>query len=124
MSEGSLPPDLRAWIESVASGDVTQARRHVAGASRQAWSVDLRRDETSVPLFVLRDVLSGNGGSVRDGAVLSALASGPIPVPNVLGVDGRLGAILLERVEGRSEFEPAVSEDERQAVAQHLMQLA
>jgi aminoglycoside phosphotransferase (APT) family kinase protein len=123
-SEGFLPPDLRAWIESAASGQITEARRHVAGASRQAWSVDIKREATSVPLFVLRDVLSGNGGSLRDGAVLSALASGPIPVPDVYAVDERLGAILLERVEGRSEFEPADSEEERLAVARHLMQLA
>jgi aminoglycoside phosphotransferase (APT) family kinase protein len=123
-SAGSLPPDLYAWIQSATSGTITDARRQVAGASRQAWSVDVERGGTTVALFVLRDALSGRGGSVHDGAVLAALAGGPVPVPKLYAVDERLGAVLLERVEGRSDFHADVSADQQLAVGQQLMQVA
>ena len=35
--------------------------------------MDAERDGTVIPLFALRDSLSSNGGSLRDGAVLTAL---------------------------------------------------
>jgi aminoglycoside phosphotransferase (APT) family kinase protein len=120
MSTGALPADLSAWITSTTSGAVIKADRHLSGASRQAWSVDIERDGRTIPLFVLRDALSGNGGSVRDGTVLLALAQSPIPVPKVYAVDEHLGAIILERVEGVSELQGADDD----AVAPHLMRLA
>jgi hypothetical protein len=123
-SGSSLPPDLYDWIQSATSGTITEARRQVAGASRQAWSVDVERNGTSVPLFVLCDALSGRGGSVRDGAVLAALAGGPVPVPKLYAVDERLGAVLLERVEGRSEFHAEVSAEQQLAVGRQLMHVA
>ncbi len=125
MSTGALPADLAAWIASATSGVVTRADRHLAGASRHAWSVDIERNGRTIPLFVLRDALSGNGGSARDGAVLLALAPTPIPVPKVYAVDEALGAIILERVEGRSELRSGNGDDaDSAAAASHLMRLA
>ncbi len=55
MSE--LPADLLDWVESAASTRVVSARRHLAGASREAWSIDSERGG----LFLLCDQLAGLG---------------------------------------------------------------
>ena len=102
MNDSALPPDLRDWIEATTGATVARSHRHLAGASRQAWSVDVEHDGELLPLFVLRDSLSGNGGSARDGAVLAALAGTTVPVPRVHGVDEQRGALLLEQVEATS----------------------
>jgi aminoglycoside phosphotransferase (APT) family kinase protein len=123
MSDGTLAPDVRSWVEQVTGGSVVRADRHLAGASRQAFSVDVRRGDDVLALFLLRDNLGAGGGSVRDGAVLQALASTSVPVPVVHAVDEPLGALLLERVAGRSDFPAVDDEREREPTAQHLMQL-
>ena len=114
-----LPGELRAWVEATAATRVRRAHRHLAGASRQAWSID----SDAGGLFLMRDNLGGSGGSARDATVLRALRDTPIPVPHVYGNDAALGTLLLERVEGHSDF-PAIDDDaERESTAQHLMQL-
>lgn len=123
MSDDRLSDELRDWIESTTGATVVRATRHLAGASRMAWSVDAERNGVLVPLFALRDSLSSNGGSVRDGAVLTALAPTTIPVPFVYGVDERLGALLLERVDGRSDFPGVDDDDERELTARDLMRV-
>ncbi len=123
MSDGALPPDLRDWIEATTDSTVTGSHRHLAGASRQAWAVDVESDSEVVPLFVLCDSLSGNGGSARDGAVLTALATTTVPVPRVHGVDAPRGALLLERVAGRSDFPGVDHESEREPTARDLMEV-
>lgn len=123
MSDGALDPDARTWVEAVTGGTVARADRHLAGASRQAYSIDVRRDGGDLALFLLRDNLSGSGGSVRDGAVLRALAPTPVPVPHVHAVSEELAALLLERVPGRSDFPVVDDEREREPTARHLMEL-
>ena len=123
MNDSALPPDLRDWIEATTDATVTGSHRHLAGASRQAWSVDVEHDGEILPLFVLRDSLSGNGGSARDGAVLTALAGTAVPVPRVYGVDEPRGALLLERVTGRSDFPGVDHDSEREPTARDLMEI-
>nr|WP_249420580.1 phosphotransferase family protein [Rhabdothermincola salaria] len=113
---------MSRWIEREAGGPVTSARRHLVGASRQAWSVDVERDGDTSALFVLRDLGRG-GGSRRDAAVLRALAPTAVPVPTVHAHDRELGALLLERVEGRSDFPAVDDEADREPTARHLMEL-
>ncbi len=123
MSPTALPPELHDWVEATTGGRVAHAARHIAGASRQAWSVDVTTAEGPRALFLLRDNLSGTGGSARDAAVLRALASTDVPVPAVHGADAALGAVLLERVPGRSDF-PMVDDDaEREPTARDLMEI-
>jgi aminoglycoside phosphotransferase (APT) family kinase protein len=117
-----LPPTLRSWIEDASGLSVTSAKPHFAGASRNAWNVEVERGSLRRELFLLRDK-SGAGGSFRDAAVLRALASTPVPVPEVIGHDESLGAILLERIPGRSDFPAVDHEAEREPTAQHLMEL-
>ena len=61
MSAGELPEDLLRWVEEVTQGGrVTFAKRHHAGASREAWRIDVSKgddgERASVrPLFLLKD---------------------------------------------------------------------
>jgi aminoglycoside phosphotransferase len=95
---------LLDWVASCAGGEVVRAERHAGGNHRIAWQIDVRRDGASpLPLFLALDPDGADGGNRRDGAVLEALAQTPIPVPRVVGRDGPGGALLMERIEGRSD---------------------
>lgn len=117
-----LEADLRAWIEKAVGGQVVSATRHHAGASRMAWSVDLERGGEREALFLLKDKGAG-GGSLRDAAVLQALAETDVPVPGVRGLSESPAMILLERLPGRSDFPAVDREEEREPTARHLMEL-
>ncbi len=92
---------LRAWVERCAGGELRRAERHAGGSHRIAWQVDVAGRE----LFLTLDApgAGGDDGNARDAAVLSALAATPLPVPAVIGRDGPGGALLMQRVEGRSD---------------------
>ncbi len=115
-----LPAELRTWIERATGSTVASAARHLAGASRQAWTVDTADGR---PLFLLRDQVGAGGGSARDAAVLRALVATPVPVPAVVAHDAPLGVVLLERVAGRSDFPAVDRDDERDPTARHLMEI-
>ncbi len=119
----ALPARLAGWIEAETRGRVVSARRSGEGASRRAWAVDVASSSSVLALFCLCDATSGSGGSVRDAAVLRALAGTGIPVPRVHAVDGGLGAVLLERVAGRSDYPAVDHEAEREPTARDLMRL-
>jgi aminoglycoside phosphotransferase (APT) family kinase protein len=119
MSDGGLPDDLRSWVETTTRGAVVRADRHLAGASRQAWAVDVVRDGSTLELFLLRDTGRG-GGSARDAAVLAALGGTDVPTPTLQGSHPALRSVLLERVEGRSEFDDDAS---GAAALEHLMEV-
>jgi aminoglycoside phosphotransferase (APT) family kinase protein len=117
-----LPADLRDWVEASARGSLLSATRHLAGASRSAWNLEVDGAEGRCALFLLRDKGDG-GGSSKDAAVLKALGATPLPVPRVVGVSEELAAVLLERVQGRSDFPAVDHESEREPTARHLMEL-
>ncbi len=120
-----LPDPLRAFVERACGGKVVRAARHFAGASREAWSLDVdsaRVEDPLRPLFLLRDRGAGQG-SARDVAVLRALASTSIPVPRVVAYEPGESALLLERLAGRSDFPAVDREEERAPTARHLMEL-
>lgn len=117
-----LHDEMKLWVEEATDARVASATRHHAGASRMAWSLELDRSGVSEPLFLLKDKGEG-GGSLRDAAVLNALAETPIPVPRVLGLSNSPAMILLERLPGRSDFPAVDHEEEREPTARHLMEL-
>ena len=97
---------LLDWVAQVAGGEVLRAERHAGGSHRIAWQVDVAGGgDPPRALFLTLDApdAGGEGGNVRDGAVLSALGETPIPVPRVVGRSGPGGALLMERVAGRSD---------------------
>jgi len=122
MASIDLPPKLRAWVEDVSGLQVGRARPHFAGVSRDAWQVDVGGRDSGRELFLLSD-RGRSQGSQQDATVLRALASTPIPVPAVVGYDESLGALLLERIPGRSDFPAVDDESEREPTARHLMEL-
>ncbi|MEZ4334375.1 MAG: phosphotransferase family protein [Myxococcota bacterium] len=121
----ALPEAIARWIESETGGRVVAARRAGAGASRRAWAVDVAAGGASpLALFCLVDAEGSEGGSMRDAAVLRALAPTPVPVPRVFGACATRSAVLLERVAGRSDFPAVDREAEREPTARDLMRLA
>lgn len=120
-----MPEPIASWIESETGGRVVAAKRAGEGASRRAWAVDLAGPRGLEALFCLCDASPSGGGSMRDAAVLRALEPTAIPVPAVLAASAALGAILLARVPGRSDFPSADAdvEAERELVARDLMRL-
>ena len=123
MTAGQLPEAFVEWISAAAGGEIVTAQRHLNGASRQAWSVDVSAEGARQELFVLADNLGGSGGSARDAAVLRALEPTAVPVPRVIAENAELGAIALERVEGRSDFPAVDDEAEREPTARDLMEI-
>jgi aminoglycoside phosphotransferase len=47
-----------------------------------------------------------------------------VPVPQIVGDEPALGVVLMERVEGRSDFPAVDHEHEREPTARHLMEIA
>lgn len=119
-----MPEPIARWIESETGGRLVAAKRAGEGASRRAFAVDLVGEHGPEALFCLCDATPAGGGSLRDAAVLRALAPTAIPVPAVRAASAELGAILLERVPGRSALPPADAEPERERVARDLMRLS
>jgi aminoglycoside phosphotransferase (APT) family kinase protein len=117
---------LRAWVERCAGGELTRAERHAGGSHRIAWQVDAAGRE----LFLTLDAPGSGGedGNARDAAVLSALAASELPVPALIGRDGPGGALLMERVAGRSDapsgddLEPVMSDLMRHMAALHALE--
>ena len=113
---------LQAWIEDCAGGRVTRAERHAGGSHRLAWQIDVS-SAGNVPraLFLTLDApgAGGEDGNARDAEVLAALADTPVPVPTLVGRDGPGGALLMERVPGRSD---APQGNELEPVMNDLMQ--
>jgi len=113
---------LRAWIGKCAGGEVLRAERHTGGKHRIAWQIDVA-NESEMPqaLFLTLDApgAGGDSGNARDATVLTALRDTPVPVPRVLGRNGPGGALLMERIDGRSDT-PAG--DDLEPVMADLMQ--
>jgi len=119
----AMPAQLVDWIEAETGARVLSAKRGGEGASRQAWAVELTSGRGEQSLFCLRDRTAGSGGSNRDADVLRALAGTGIPVPRVHAASAALGALLLARVRGRSDFPVVDREEEREPTARDLMRL-
>ena len=119
---------LLDWVAQVAGGEVLRAERHAGGSHRIAWQVDVAGGgELPRALFLTLDApdAGGEGGNARDGAVLAALGETPIPVPRVVGRSGPGGALLMERVAGRSDapagadLDPVMADLMQQLAALH-----
>ena len=110
---------LRVWVEHVAGGKVTREARHAGGSHRIAWQVDVAVEgDGQRELFLTLDApdAGGEDGNRRDGAVLAALRETVVPVPGLVGREGPGGALLMERIAGRSDapagadLEPVMTE--------------
>ena len=118
-----MPEPIASWIESETGGRLVAARRAGEGASRRAWAIDLAGPRGPEALFCLCDATPAGGGSLRDAAVLRALAPTAIPVPAVRAASAALGAILLVRAPGRGDFPPDEADVDCESIARDLMRL-
>ena len=99
----------------------------MGGASREAWLVDVERDDgTTCDLFLRRDngtgPMQGTPYTIgREATVYRALASTPVPVPAVVASHPDGNTVLLERVEGEAYF-PAAG-DAREQLAEQFVEI-
>ncbi|MGE4653101.1 MAG: phosphotransferase family protein [Myxococcota bacterium] len=122
---------LRDWIAGSAGGKVLRAERHPGGSHRISWQVDVEGAENSRrELFLTLDApdAGGDDGNATDAAVLAALGNTSIPVPGLVGRNGPGGALLMERVPGRSDapsgddLEPVMADLMRQMACVHRLE--
>jgi aminoglycoside phosphotransferase (APT) family kinase protein len=123
----SLPDDLVSWIEEVGGGVLTEADRKPGGARKEAWFVDLRRDDGTVAECFLRydrsdPVRTKDPWTLhREATVYLALQGTDVPVPRVIGVHPVHQAMLSERVKGGTWFSRISDAGEREATARDFM---
>ena len=122
-----LPDDLLAWVEESTAGRVTESRRVMGGASREAWFVDVAGDDGLLhELFLRRDngigPMQGTPYTIgREATVYRALANTPVPVPAIVAAHPDDNTVLLERVEGEAYF-PAAG-DAREQLADQFVEI-
>ena len=123
----SLPDDLVSWVEDVGGGALVEADRKPGGARKEAWFVDLRREDGTVTECFLRYDRSDPAQTKdpwtlhREATVYLALQGTDVPVPRVLGVHPVHQAMLSERVGGETWFSRIADADEREATARDFM---
>jgi aminoglycoside phosphotransferase (APT) family kinase protein len=123
----ALPDDLVSWVEDVGGGALVGADRRPGGARKEAWFVDLRRDDGTVHSCFLRYDRSDPARTKdpwtlhREATVYVALQGTDVPVPRVLGVHPVHQAMLSERVAGETWFSRIVDAGEQEATARDFM---
>ena len=122
-----LPAELQAWVIESTGGRIADAERVMGGASREAWLVNVQRDGESITeLFLRRDngtgPMQGTPYTIgREATVYRALASTPVPVPEVIAIHPDGNTVLLERIEGEAYF-PAAG-DAREQLAEQFVEI-
>jgi aminoglycoside phosphotransferase (APT) family kinase protein len=114
-----LPDGLVEWIAEVGGGRVSRLERHIA--RREAWVVDVTRDDGSVAEYFLRldreAAQASSPWSVRkEMRVVDALHRAGLPVPEVHGWNPALQAALYERLRGREDLPVNTTPEQRRAV--------
>ena len=115
------------WVEESTGGHIVDAERVMGGASREAWLMNVRRDDASIlELFLRRDngtgPMQGTPYTIgREAAVYRALASTPVPVPAVIAIHPDGNTVLLERIDGEAYF-PAAG-DAREQLAHEFVEI-
>ena len=122
MTAGHLPETFLEWIGTATGGEVTSARRHLNGASRQAWTVDVTSGGGRQELSCWPTTSADRGVGSRRQRAARPRTHGR-PVPRVVADNAELGAIVLERVHGRSDFPLVDDEAEREPTARDLMEI-
>jgi len=115
MAEGDLAglsPELVAWVEAAAGARPTYARRLSGGGSRLTILVDaLRPDGSAMPLVLRLEGGGSHSGTSfsleREYRVYRALEGRDVPVPKAYGLTPDGSALLMERLEGDSDFRQA-----------------
>jgi len=107
-----MAPELVAWVAAASGARPVYAKRLSGGGSRHTILVDAQRPDGSALPLVLR--LEGGGSHSgtsfsleREYHAYRALAGRDVPVPRAYGLMPDGSALLMERLEGTSEFRQA-----------------
>jgi aminoglycoside phosphotransferase (APT) family kinase protein len=97
-------------------------------ARREAWVVDVTREDGSVLEGFLRlereDVPADSSSSLRkETKIIEALAANGIPVPAVHGRSDELRCALFERVRGRSDIDKLTDQRQQRAVMEDFIRV-
>jgi len=120
-----LPAGVIPWLENLGSGQLTRLQRHVA--RREAWVVDISREDGSVLegfLRIDRAPVEGSNVSLRKEArICEALMATDIPAPGLLGWNEEHHAALFTRDPGSADL-PAVQDPRQQrAIMEDFMRV-
>ena len=106
-------------LEARLGGKVEGLRRLSGGASRETWSFDLHRDGTVDELILRRDPPGApKGGMAKEAALLTAVHTVGVPVPEVIDSDD--SSIVMRRIEGET-IPRRILRDEEYATARPLL---
>jgi aminoglycoside phosphotransferase (APT) family kinase protein len=125
--ENELPSEIEAFVEKAGQGKLLKADRRPGGGRREAWFVDLEREDGTIDeLFVRldRSTRSEKGdpySTLRETDVYLALQETEIPVPRIHGVHVSPQAVLSDRTLGETWFSKIKDPDEQLAVAQDFI---
>lgn len=127
MIDPGLGPGVTDWIGRVAGGVVERAERFVH--TRPMWTVDVRRPGGDlVALFARGDrgpasVLNEVYGLAREALVVEALTRVGAPTPRFVAFEPNAKVLLLERVEGRSDFVGLTEASQRERLAYQFIDM-
>jgi aminoglycoside phosphotransferase (APT) family kinase protein len=112
---------LGGWLRELVGGEVMSINPVVAG-TRASWSVDIVRDGLDLPVIVrrTRDTLQIYGDATRETRIYSALATTPVPVPIIYGIDDERHLVAAQRVDGTDDLR-GLDAETREAVSDALM---
>ena len=121
---GDIDPEIQAWIEAAAEGELVAIEQIPAGG-RTGYRVGVKAaDGTERKLFLQRGSRAGVGafiGFTREAEVYRALEPLGIPIPHVWGVDEAQDFFLVDRAEGQAWFQAPRDPAVALAVAQDFM---
>jgi aminoglycoside phosphotransferase (APT) family kinase protein len=117
MAEPQVSEDqLRAWVESVASGPVTGWRPIVGGNRCRSWAVDVAGASGMQALYLRyqppRPPSVEPYTVSREARVYAALDGKGVLMPRPAATHPSLPAMLTERIAGRADFRRAAVEDQ------------
>lgn len=104
-SETELPPALTKWLENLLGQPLTAVSRVPGGASRLSYLIDHAGGGAFLRMDTGRSQLSGTVYNLeREAKVLSALSDSGVAVPAILGFSSEFQAVLMQRVDGSTDY--------------------
>jgi hypothetical protein len=122
--------DIFPWIERELGGKVTASQRQGGrdAGGRPAWFIDFLKDGKVVPFYIRGDRGGDFGyineyGLQREARILRVLSDAGIPVPTVVAACEEPSFLVLEFIEGQSDFSEIADAGERDSIARDFARI-